>query len=80
MRLDREGRYQESRARLRESQASLIRASYSAEAMDFIAEGDALLAAPAAAPYSESMRKQTLARSHEVARRRQGSPGGSKRQ
>ena len=78
MRLDREGRYQESRTLLRDSQASLILASYSPEAMSFIAEGDALLAAPTAAPYTESMRKQTLARSHEVARRRQGSPGGSK--
>ncbi len=76
MRLDREGRYQESRARLRQSQASLMSASYSAEAMSFIAEGDALLAAPAEAPYTESMRKQTLARSHQVARRRRGSQGG----
>lgn len=79
MRLDRDGRHEESREWLRRSQQNLIRASYSASAMDFIAEGEALLAAPASAPYSESTRKQTLARSHEMARRRQNPAGGAPR-
>ena len=76
MRLDREGRHAESRAWIVRAQERLVDAAHSPEAMRFIAEGDALLAAPASSPYSEATRKQTLARSHEVARRRPSPPSG----
>lgn len=70
MRLDRSGRHAESRARLRNAQTTLREMAYSPAALDFLADGDVLLAAPAAAPFSEATRKHTVARAHDAARRR----------
>jgi len=70
MRLDRAGRHAESRVRLHDAQVTLRDAAYSVEALSFLDAGDALLAAPVAAPYSEATRKQATAGAHDLARRR----------
>lgn len=71
IRLDRAGRYAESRARLRDSQAALAAAAYSPAAQAYLAEGAVLVDHAEFMPMSPHLRKHATASAHKLARSRQ---------